>query len=277
VHVPTIAPEPRESRSAGIQVIARASELLRLLAAEPEGLALKDLAARAALPRSTVHRIVGALAYEGFVRTSPNGNLRVGPTLVGIAVSSRRDIRREAQPYLRKLSEEVQETVDLAIRDGSKAFFIDQQVSPRTLRIVAEIGSRHPLYCTASGKALLSMLPPAEVERLLPRRLRPATDHTITDRAVLMAELEEVRLTGIAYDREENSQGICAIATAVQTPGGETASISVVLPAARCCGEEKQIVASLLKTRDELQAVLDGAPRGGRLGRRAAARQAHNA
>ena len=88
------------TRREGVQVIARAAEILRRLAAEPDGMTLIELATRVGLPRSTAHRIVRALSQEGFVRTAPSGRLRIGPSLIGIAVSSRRDLRHEAGPFL---------------------------------------------------------------------------------------------------------------------------------------------------------------------------------
>ena len=48
----------------GIQVIARAANILRALEGEGEGLSLGEIAARVDLPRSTVQRIVTALADE---------------------------------------------------------------------------------------------------------------------------------------------------------------------------------------------------------------------
>jgi DNA-binding IclR family transcriptional regulator len=245
-------------RRDGVQVIARAAETLRRLAAEPDGLTLIELAGRVGLPRSTTHRIVRALSQEGFVRAAPSGKLRIGPALIGIAMSSRRDLRHEAGPFLERLSHELHETVDLAVLDGGEVLFIDQYASRRSLRVVSEIGARFPAYCTANGKALLAALPEAEMERLLPRQLKRITEHTITDRDVLLAELERARTAGIAYDREEYTIGVSAVGTVVRDAIGTVAAITVVMPAARFRGEEERVTAALLRTRDEIQSVLHG-------------------
>ena len=247
------------ARRQGVQVIARAAEMLRKLAAEPEGLNLIDLAARVDLPRSTAHRIVWALSQEGFVRAAPSGKLRIGPALVGIAVSSRRDLRHEAGPYLERLSHELRETVDLAVLDAGEVLFIDQYSSSRTLRIVAEIGARFPLYCTANGKAILAALPEDEVEELLPKRLEPVTPHTITDRGELLRELDLIRETGLAYDREEHTAGVIAVGAAIRDSVGTLAAVTVVVPVARFTGVEERVEQALLHTRDEIQTVLRGA------------------
>jgi DNA-binding IclR family transcriptional regulator len=246
-------------RREGVQVIARAAEMLRRLAAEPEGLPLGDLATKVGLPRSTVHRIVRALVDEGFVRTTPSGKLRIGPGLIGIAVSDRRDLRHEAAPFLERLSQEVHETVDLAVLDGGEVLFIDQYSSRRSLRVVSEIGARLPLYCTANGKALLAALPPDEAARLLPRQLRAMTANTVTDRVALSRELAEIRKTGLAFDREEQNVGIVAIGTAVQDAAGTLAAVTVAMPTAHLTPDVRShIETALLKTADEMQAVLRG-------------------
>ena len=253
---PTAARPAALERREGVQVIARAAGMLRQLAAEPHGLTLAQLVKRTGLPRSTCHRIIGALTEEGFVGVSPSGHLRIGPALIGLAVSSRRDLRHEVAPYLQRLSHDVRETVDLAVLDGGEVLFIDQYASRRTLRIVSEIGARFPLYCTANGKALLAQLPPDELARVLPTRLEARTGNTATDRDSLLAELEQVRATGLAFDHEEYSIGIAAVGTTVRDAMGSVAAITLVVPASRFEGNEDHLGAALLSTRDQIQRAL---------------------
>jgi DNA-binding IclR family transcriptional regulator len=192
------------------------------------------------------------------VRVAPSGRLRIGPALVGLAVAGRSDLRHEIGPYLERLCHVLRETVDLAVLDASEVLFIDQYPSRRTLRIVSEVGTRFPPHATASGKALLAALAPDEARDLLPKRLAAFTKNTVTDRAVLLQELEDVRETGIAYDREEHTIGIAALGTALRDTVGGLAAITVVVPVARFSDGEAKIAALLTRTRDEIQAVLSG-------------------
>jgi uncharacterized membrane protein len=57
----------RNGKSIGVQVIARAADVLRALEVEPGGLSLAKIAQSVELPRSTVHRIVTALEAESLV------------------------------------------------------------------------------------------------------------------------------------------------------------------------------------------------------------------
>ena len=162
-------------RRDGVQVLSRAALLLRELSVVPEGLTPIALADRVGLPRSTCYRIVGALCQEGLMRLAPSGKLHIGAGLIGIAAAGRRELRHEAAPYLKKLSLELHETVELVVLDGDEALFTDQYVPQRSLRVVAEVGDRFPLHCSACGKALLAELPRAEAERLIPRDLEALT------------------------------------------------------------------------------------------------------
>src|SRR4051795_5233864 len=129
----------------GVQVIARAAQILRALDGEPDGLSLSQLSERLDLPRSTVHRVVSALSAEGLVAAaSPNGRVRLGPELARLALSSRRELRQGLRPPLRRLFEAVNETVDCPGLDGDHLRFIDQSAAPHRLRAVSSVGTTFP-------------------------------------------------------------------------------------------------------------------------------------
>jgi Transcriptional regulator len=131
-------------------------------------------------------------------------------------------------------------------------------VSSRSLRVVAEVGDRFPLYCTACGKALLAELPHAEAERLLPKKLKPLTPHTNVNRETLLKELDIVRATGVAYDHQEHSLGISAVGAAIRDEAGACAAITVAMPAGRLEGNEERVASALVRVRDEVQRALNG-------------------
>jgi DNA-binding IclR family transcriptional regulator len=198
------------------------------------------------------------LVTEGFVRQAPSGRLRIGPALVGLAVSSRSDLRHEVGPYLERLSRKLRETVDLTVLDAGEALFIDQYAARRTLRIVSQIGARFPLHAAANGRALLAALTDEEERGLLPQRLAAFTENTISGRRALLAELDEVRANGLAYDHEEYTMGICAVAAVVRDAAGTLAAVGVVVPVARFSDHADKIAKALPATRDEIQTVLSG-------------------
>lgn len=220
--------EPR----GGIQAIARAGTVLRALEAAPEGLTLAALAAEVQLPKSTVHRLVAALAAEELVATAPGGAIRLGGGLARLGAATRQGLRHELRPVLAALREEVDETVDLAVLDGPSVRFVDQLPAEHRLRAVSAVGVAFPLHSTANGKALLAALPPDAAAALLPPALR--------DRSGLAAELDEVRRTGVAFDRDEHTEGISAVGAAVLDATGPVAAISIPVPTARFARGEQR-------------------------------------
>jgi DNA-binding IclR family transcriptional regulator len=254
--------EGEQEQRNGVQVLARAATILRLLAADSSGgLTFSELVARAGLPRTTVHRIRYALEEEGFVcADEATGRLHLGPGLLQLAVASRRDLPTVVSPYLERLSRELNETVDLAVLDGMHVLFIAQHPAPqRSLMVVSRVGARFPAFCTANGKVLLAQLSPDELRRRLPKKLEAPAHRRLFLRDDLLRELDEVRRTGIGYDREEHHVGICSAGVAITDIDGSIASISVPMPAARFYADADAVSATLLRVRDEIQIALQGA------------------
>jgi DNA-binding IclR family transcriptional regulator len=245
----------------GVQVLARAAALLRLLAADSSGgLTFSELVARSGLPRTTVHRIRGALEQEDLIYTDvATGRLHLGPGIMRLAMA-KRDLPTVVRPYLERLSRELNETVDLGVLDGMHVLFIAQHPAPqRALMVVSRVGARFPAFCTANGKALLAQLPTGEIRSRLPKRLEAPARHTPISRKDLLAELEEVRSSGLGFDCEEHRVGICSIGVAITDIDGSSASISVPMPTARFQNDSDTVAAALLQVRDEVQIALQSA------------------
>jgi DNA-binding IclR family transcriptional regulator len=136
---------------------------------------------------------------------------------------------------------------------------VDQFVAVRGLRVVAHMGARLPLHCTASGKALLAVLSPDEADTALLDPLRKYTPNTVTDRAALLRELEEVRRAGVAYDHEEYVMGVCAVAAPVHDAVGAVGALTVEVPSDRFVGREAVLADAVLRHRDLAHRALLGA------------------
>jgi DNA-binding IclR family transcriptional regulator len=242
-----VSVESEEARGTGIQVIARAAEMLRLLQAHPGGLNQAEIGERLGMARSTVSRILNALDDEGLVASrAPRGRYRLGPEIARMAGTVRRSVVIDVHPFMEELSRELEETVDLSILDGDRATFVDQVVSPHRLRAISAVGESFPLHCCANGKALLANLPPEEQARAVPSRLARLTVNTITTPAALRKELEHIRAEGIAYDREEQSEGICAVGAVLRGFSDEMIAVSVPVPAQRFYRRESELAQALL-------------------------------
>jgi DNA-binding IclR family transcriptional regulator len=110
---------------------------------------------------------------------------------------------------------------------------------------MSAVGESFPLYCCANGKALLASLSPERQAHALPSRLVPLTANTITNRAALRDELERSRAEGVAYDREEQTEGICAVGAVLSGVTDELVAVSVPVPAQRFYGRESELAQAL--------------------------------
>ncbi len=243
-----------------VQVIARAATILRALEDENAGLSLGQIAQRVNLARSTVQRIVAALETEKLViAATPNGRVRLGPTILRLAASVRSDFVSLARPFLERLSEELQETVDLSTVKKDHLVFIDQVIGSQRLRTASAVGETFPLHCTANGKAYLAQLSDPAIEALIGRNYESRTPNSLTRFDALIADLKVVRRTGIAFDREEHALGICAVGVALQDPLGNSVAISVPVPSQRFTDRHTLIAERLLATKRLLETRMKAA------------------
>jgi DNA-binding IclR family transcriptional regulator len=244
-------------RDNGIQVISRAAQIMRSLSAQQRGLTLSEIAENVGLPRSTVHRIISALAAEGLtVAVSPAGGYRLGPEFIRLAEAERGELRKVAHPYLEQLSADLSETVDLAVLVRDHVSFVDQVAAPQRLRAVSSVGASFPAHCTANGKVLLAQHDDDYLRKLLPPKLAALTPNTVTDREELLRQLADVRADGVGYDREEHTLGICAVGAPVRDAYGVVAALTVPLPTQRFVGHEAELAAHVREACDRLSTTL---------------------
>jgi DNA-binding IclR family transcriptional regulator len=254
------APRGTTGSRAGIQVIRRAAEVLRALDGEHQELTPSELAERLGLARSTVHRIVTALDDEGLVATAKPGRYRVGPELIRLGSTQRGEVRMIVRPFLERLSAQVNETVDLAVLIQDHVSFIDQVAAPHRLRAVSVVGATFPAHCTANGKALLAELSDDHLNALLSAHLPQLTPNTKTTRTALMADIREIRESGVAFDDEEHTLGISAVGAVIRDQFAAVAAITIPLPTQRYKGNEEALVTALQAMCDRVTEALGGIP-----------------
>lgn len=173
------------------------------------------------------------------------------------------DVHDVAGPILYDLVQESQETAHLGVRDGTDVVYVDKHESPLSVRTVARVGSRQPLYSTSMGKVLLAYASDDVVEAAVREGLTRRTATTITEPDALIAELERVRECGYAIDDEENELEIrCVGAPVFDHRARVVAAISLSGPATRMSAVRLQGLSTLvMKSAADISAAL-GAPEG---------------
>jgi|MEHZ01.4.fsa_nt_MEHZ011242010.1_11 DNA-binding IclR family transcriptional regulator len=244
--------------SGGIQVIARAANILRVLENENEGLTLTQIASRVELPRSTVQRIVNALAEEHLlIGASSNARVSLGPAIIRMAANTNFDFAKFVRPHLEQLSKVTGETVDLSVPKADKMVFIDQIAANHRLSAVSAIGSSFPAFSSANGKAALSLKEDMAIANLLENAMFKETANTISSLPELLEEIADIRSSFLAVDDQEHSEGISAVGTAFLDPLGRIYAVSVPVPTIRFVKSKESISEALLSFRRQLLAELN--------------------
>ncbi len=197
-----------------------------------------ELGARLGLPKPTVHRLCETLEAQGFLvrdldgrRYTPGRRLR--ELAVGTLSSLRAGTARLA--VLGALARDIGETCNIAIPGRDAMIYLDRVETEWPLRIQLPVGTRVPLYCTASGKMYLSSLGRAHREHYLRNALlERRTARTLTAPEPLAAELARTRKRGYAVDDEEFMEGMVAVAVPIADARGRLfATLSFHAPVQR--------------------------------------------
>lgn len=250
-----MAEKDEKNTRSGIQVISRAADILRVLRDAQTGLSLGQIAARVKLPRSTVQRITAALIEERFVIADPQGRgLRLGPELSAFAEAAQYNIVEHCRLFLTELTQKTGETADLSVMRGVGMTFLDQVPGTHRLTTVSKVDEVFPLTSTANGQACLAELPEDEAVALIEAEW---TRNDIKgDLPALLAGLQRVRETGLAYDLGDHTSGISAIGFAFRDWSDNLHAISVPMPSTRYGAMKETVEAALLVTQRDIRRLM---------------------
>jgi IclR family transcriptional regulator, KDG regulon repressor len=222
---PTTKPGSKSEsrRRERLSSVATAIRLLKAFSEDEVDIGISDLARRLGIAKSTAHRLAVTLMSEGLLEQErDSGKYRLGVALfrLGALVRRRMDVSNEARPYLYDLREKVNESVHLAILDGTEIMYVYNLESTHAIRMRSDIGVRKPAYCTAEGQAILAFAPAEVVDQVVEAGLEPRTPKTITSPERFLKALAAVRQRGCAIEDEESELGMVSVAAAIRDDAG---------------------------------------------------------
>ncbi|WP_433257090.1 IclR family transcriptional regulator [Streptosporangium sp. CA-135522] len=213
--------------------VDRALLILQEIGKHSRGVTLDELATRLGLPKSSLHRLLGALKHRGFAaQPESSGPYFLGTEMLATAFRfyETMDLRTIVHPLLLRLSEEFAETVHIATLDGGEVVYLDKVEAVRSITMTSVVGGRNAAHCTGVGKALLAWTYPTdEAVRAWAERYGPLasrTRATITNQAKLAAHLSQIRERGYSLDLEENEPGVRCVAAPIFM--GKTVPVAAV-------------------------------------------------
>lgn len=222
----TILSVVKENKNS-IPAIERAMDILEMLASFSGPMGFEQILSITKLPRSTAFRILATLEKNAFVEKTEQNNTvkwRIGRGLfkIGLDELAKLDIRSEAQPIMRWLSDITDEYVQLGILFKGKVMYIEHIKRLKQLSMYAELGSLLHVNLSASGMVLTSHLSPKLIDQLISDNGLPEnTDLTISSPQEFKTYLHKVREQGYAVDDEMYARGIRCIAAPIYDYSGK--------------------------------------------------------
>lgn len=216
----------------GRSVTSKVLAILGAFTVQHAELTLAQIARRTGLPVPTVHRLARELVAWGGLERLPDGTYRIGLRLweIGSLAPQQRRLRQLAIPFMEDLYEATHENVQLAVRDGHEALYLEKISGRHAVPIVSRVGGRLPLHATGVGKVLLAYAPQEVIDDVLARGLARLTPKTIVMPGKLLRALTEVRRTGLAFCYEEMTLGSVSVATPIFGPDRTVvAALSIVV------------------------------------------------
>jgi len=204
-----------ESRRPSTLIVSvqRALRLLEATSLHATGAPAKVLARDAGLPLGTAYHLLRTLTYEGYLRRLDDGAFVLGDRVDGLLAEGRfQTALARARPALMALRDATAAAAYLARYGDGEITVVEIVDGPKTPRVDIWVGFQEAGHATAIGKSVLASLdPPARRDYLARHPLADLTPRTITDRDLLLHELEADGPAGLVLDREEYALGtVCA-------------------------------------------------------------------
>ena len=245
------AESPSGDEAYYLRSIGRALEVLNCFDGQTP-LSLKEISNQMQLPESSLFRVLRTLEHHEYLQQHRDGTYQLSPRLIfGWLVRAAEHVKEVARPEMEKLVNAFNETASLAYLFDDRIHVLDCLETFHEIRMTNKIGRVLPPHCSAMGKAITAFQERELADRMLEvYGLTPRTEHTITDRKKLFAEFEQIRKTGIAWDREESIRGGICFSAPMRMEGDRVvAAISLSTPTIRMDGKhEAEIQAALLES-----------------------------
>lgn len=229
--------------------VDRAFHLLQAVVAAGEPVGVRELGRRTGLPRSTASRLVATLERLRMVERTPDGDVVPGGALATLQIDGETTplLRDRLHPLLVDIVQEFGENAALAVDDGDALRYISNVASENPVSVGDVVGERHDFHLVASGLVAMAAWPSSRLSAHLKDQLSTATEHSMTDPALLRERLTMISSDGHAWTDQELDIGINGLAVPVVIDGDTVASITVYGPSYRFSAEACPTLAAALK------------------------------
>jgi IclR family pca regulon transcriptional regulator len=213
-----------------VRAIARGFAVVEALGRPPGRHTLSEVAVIAEVNRATARRMLATLVALKYCEAEGRYfSLRPRALGLGLSYLNALPYWGYAQRALEDLRNEVGESCALAVLDETEIVYALRLPARRILSASLGIGSRLPAHLVSLGRVMLAAQPRDQRAAYLSSvELAAVTARTVTDPAVLDAQLDMVEAQGHAWVDGELDPAICGIAVPLRDHAGRVvAAISI--------------------------------------------------
>lgn len=216
----------------------RALTILELLATQPNGIRMREIAEKLNIPINGVFRITGVLEQRGYlIREKESMRYLLSRKLLslGYAAIGEHTLVENSIDVMRKLRDDTQETALIGVRTDLHGIVLEQMASTLPVKFLVDPGTAFPLHASAPGKALVSFLPSHERDALIKKmKFERFNARTLASKTKFEAEIEKIRTCGYSIDCAEQIEGLhCVGAPVLNHRGYPIAALWVTGPSFR--------------------------------------------
>ena len=216
--------------------IIKAAKLLESFSADRREVTLGEFTRDVGLNKTTTYRLLQTLVTVDLLVRTRSGGYRLGKKVLYLGAIARADLdlRNEALPLMRDLTDEFGDTAFLMLPSTEGAVVIEALVGRNPVRVHGvTVGTVLP-YHVAAGPAVIAAFDPVIEARTLDSLRAKMTPRTLTTKKALQSRYEEIRKSGYAISTEDYIDDVAAVGAPVLDENGiAIASLSLGGPANR--------------------------------------------
>ena len=207
-----------------VQSLDRGLKILEILS-ENEDMSISELAVELHVDKSTISRMVETLRYHDMVQISKSTKkYRLGLRVLHLATALEKNLNiiDVAKPIIRKVSDDLGQSVHLCAFNNTMTYVIDQVVRNSTFSLSATIGMIEPMHASSVGKCIMAYRREDVLEKALANyNYEKYTEKTILNKEDFFDELSKIRKQGYAIDNEEITEGVRCVAVPIFGMGNQ--------------------------------------------------------
>ena len=239
----------------------RILNILEEIIIDPDNFTAKKIGHKLKIPLPTIYRHIETLCEEKYLVASNSKKYLPGPKIRNLILKSlpyepNFTLRRS---YLRKLTNDIEETVSLSIPIGTKLVYFDRIQFHWPMQLNLEAGDHLPLHASASGKLYLSSIEEEKVIQIFKNiKTLKSAKNTITDISQFKKEIKKIKNQGYAFDDEEWFDGMVGVSVPIFNSNNELCFClsTHTAKSRKDINDLKKILSNMLSSANNLKKVL---------------------